>query len=118
MNKHVLKELIAESYTGDELDVTKVMKIADVLTRTELKDYIRALKDQESKTTVTLTIPQGLEDLELEQFKDIFPDKKFMVEKDPDLILGVKVTDNDNVYEFNLRNTLEKMVEYIEQNYD
>jgi hypothetical protein len=59
-----------------------------------------------------------MEDVVLEQFKEIFPDKKLFVEKDPDLILGVKVTDNDNVYEFNLRNTLEKMVEYIEQNYD
>lgn len=118
MNKHILKQLISESYTGDELDPTKVMKIADVLTRSELKAYIHALKEQESKTSVTLTIPEGMEGLELEQFKDIFPDKKLFVEKDPDLILGVKATDNDNVYEFNLRNTLEKMVEYIEEKYD
>lgn len=118
MNKHILKQLISESYTGEELDPTKVIKIADVLTRSELKDYIRGLKDFESKTSVTLTVPEGMEDLELEPYKEVFPDKKLFVEKDPNLILGVKITDDDNVYEFNLRNTLEKMVEYIEKKYD
>lgn len=118
MNKHILKQLVSESYTGENVDARKVMRITDVLTRSELKDYIHALKDQESKTTVTLTVPEGMEGIELEQFKDIFPQKKLNVETDENLILGVKVTDNDNVYEFNMRNTLEKMVEYIERNYD
>jgi F0F1-type ATP synthase delta subunit len=118
MNRHVLKQLISESYTGDEVDATKVIKIADILSRSELKEYIRALKEHEKQTSVVVTIPDGMENLELEQFKDVFPDKKMFVEKDPELLLGVKVTDNDNVYEFNLRNTLEKMVEYIEEKYD
>ena len=76
MNKRILKELISESYTHGELDPIKVMKIADVLHRSELKQYIQALKDTESKMSVTLTVPDGMEDLELEQFKDIFPNKK------------------------------------------
>lgn len=118
MNKRILKELISESYTRDELDPTKVMKIADVLNRSELKQYIQALKDTENKISVTLTIPDGMEDLELEQFKDIFQNKKIFIEKDPSLLLGVKITDNDMVYEFNLRNTLEKMVKYVEEQYD
>lgn len=118
MNKRILKELVSESYTGDELDPTKVMKIADVLNRSELKLYIHAIKDVEGKMSVTVTIPEGMGDLEMEQFKDIFPNKKLFVEKDPTLILGVKVTDNDMVYDFNLRNTLEKMVKYVEEKYD
>lgn len=118
MNKQVLKKIISESYTGEELDPTKVNRIADVLTRSELKEYIKALRSQEGKTSVTLTTPQRLDDLELTQFRDVFPDKKLFVEKDPNLILGIRVKDNDNVYDFTLRNTLEKMVEYIEQNYD
>lgn len=118
MNKRILKELISESYTGDYLDPVKVMRIADILNRSELKEYIKAVKETESKMTVTLTVPAGMDDLELEPFKDVFPDKKLFVEHDPSLILGVKVTNNDTVYEFNLRNTLEKMVQYLEEKYD
>ena len=118
MNKKILKELISESYTKNEVDLIKVMRIADILSRSELKQYIQALKDTENNMSVTLTIPDGMEDLELEQFKDIFPNKKLSIEKDPTLILGVRVTDNDMVYEFNLRNTLEKMVKYVEEKYD
>ncbi len=118
MNKRILKELLSESYTGDRLDPIKVMKIADVLNRSELKHYIKALKENESNMSVTVTVPTGMEDLELEQYKDMFSNKHLFVETDPSLILGVKVTDNDMVYEFNLRNTLEKMVKYVEETYD
>jgi F0F1-type ATP synthase delta subunit len=118
MNKKILKELISESYTRNELDPIKVMRIADILSRSELKQYIQALKDTENNMSVTVTIPDGMEDLELEQFKDIFQNKKICIEKDPSLLLGVKITDNDMVYEFNLRNTLEKMVKYVEESYD
>ena len=33
-------------------------------------------------------------------------------------MLGVSVVDNDIVYEFTLKNSLDKIVNYIEQNYD
>lgn len=94
------------------------MRIADILTRSELKAYIRALKEQERETSVFFTSPPGVDFKDIEQFQDIFGGKKLFLEHDSSLILGVKVTDNDNVYDFTLRNTLEKMLEYIEQNYD
>lgn len=118
MHRQIVKELISESYTHNELDQQKVMRISSILNRSDLKQYIRALKEQEKKSTVILTIPEGMEDIELRSLKSVFPNKKYAIEQDPHLILGVKVTDNDNVYEFTLRNTLEKMVEYIDQKYD
>jgi hypothetical protein len=119
MNKQIIKQLVSDSYTDGELDAGKVFKIADILRQSELKEYIHALKEFEKKTTVMVTVPsQGIADDMLTSMQQLFPKKKVMLDYDPNLILGVKVTDNDRVYEFTLRNTLEKMVQYVEQNYD
>jgi F0F1-type ATP synthase delta subunit len=119
MNKQIIKQLVSDSYTEGELDAGKVFKIADILRQSELKEYIHALKEFEKKTTVMVTIPaQEMPDEMFNSIQQLFPKKKIMLDYDPNLILGVKVTDNDRVYEFTLRNTLEKMVQYVEQNYD
>jgi F0F1-type ATP synthase delta subunit len=119
MNKQIIKQLVSDSYTDGELDAGKVMKIADILRQSELKEYIHAVKEFEKKTTVLVTVPsQTMSNDIQESMQELFPKKKILLDYDPNLILGVKVTDNDKVYEFTLRNTLEKMVQYLEQNYD
>jgi len=115
MNIKKLKILVAESYKNDVLDSNKIYGIADLLTRSELKQYIGALKDHENKKNVIVLTSFCLKD---KRFEKLFPNKKIVYKKDPSLMLGVKVVDNDNVYQFNLKNALDNIISYITKAYD
>jgi F0F1-type ATP synthase delta subunit len=49
------------------------------------------------------------------EFKRIFPDKRLEFSEDKSLIAGLKLIDNDIIYDFNLKNTFENLVSYINQ---
>lgn len=117
MNRQMLKQLVVESYSDGELDAAKVNKIADLLTKKELQLYIRALKNWEKQMRVIVEIPRK-GDIDLEELQDIFPDKKIVLEVDPTLILGMRIQNNDDVFEMSLKNTLDKITEHIEEQYD
>jgi hypothetical protein len=117
MNRQTLKQLVVESYNDGELDAQKVNKIADLLNKSELKLYIRALKNWEREHSIILDVP--MEDKALmEQMHEVFPDKKIVINVDPSLLLGMRLQHNDDVYEMSLKNTLDKITEHIEESYD
>ena len=117
MNRQTLKQLVIESYTNGELDATKVNKIADLLSKKELLLYIRALKNWERQHEVILEVSTE-EGLDVSEIQDAFPGKKIVIEADPSLLLGMRITDNDDVYELSLKNSLDKITEHIEEQYD
>jgi hypothetical protein len=109
-----IKNLARASYTGKILDLKKINRIAKLLSRAELKRYIRFLKSLEKSKTITvvmsnLYVKTGLE----KELKQIFPGKRLEFIKDESLIAGLKLIDNDNIYDFNLKNTFENLVSYI-----
>ncbi|MDE2590552.1 MAG: hypothetical protein KGL95_12915, partial [Patescibacteria group bacterium] len=59
MTKKQIKTLVVESYTRDQLDENKVNRIAKVLSRKDLKTYIRGLKLEEKKRVVTVALPSA-----------------------------------------------------------
>lgn len=111
MNRKKLKTLVLESYKNDILDSNIVYSIANFLTRSELKEYINQLKNHENKKNVIVLTSFAANSNK--GFEKLFPNKKIVYKKDPSLMLGVKVVDNDNVYEFNLKNTLDNIFSYI-----
>ena len=52
-----------------------------------------------------------------ETIKNTFPDKKIVNIKNPSLLVGTKVVYNDDVFEMSLKNSLDSIIENIE-NYD
>lgn len=116
MNKKKIDKLIQVSYKNNSLDQKKVNKISTLLSKSDLKKYINGLKLTEKKKNVIICSPINNQDLR--RFEKLFPNKKILLEKDPSLMLGVKVVDNDIVYEFTLKNSLDKILNFIEQNYD
>lgn len=116
MNSKKIDKLVLESYKDSRLDQEKVNKIASLISRADLKKYIDELKLTERKKRVTISSPVNIKDLT--DFKRLFPNKKIVFRKDPSLMLGMQIIDNDIVYEFTLRNSLDKINDYIEQNYD
>lgn len=116
MNSGKIDKLIIASYKGSNLDQKKVNRIASLISKSDLKKYINGLKSKEKKNSLVISSP--IDNQDLGKFKKLFPHKKIVFKKDPSLMLGVQVIDNDLVYDFTLKNSLDKIVNYIEQNYD
>ncbi len=117
MNKKLLKQLVLISYKNGLLDNKIVSQIADRLDRSELKQYIQSLKNAEKFRNVYVESPFGIQNDMIKELKNIFPDKKIIDQSSPSLLVGTRITHNDDIFEMNLRNSLDTIVENIE-NYD
>src|SRR3989344_2027619 len=106
MNSKNIKNLILASYRNSNLDQKKVNKIASLESKSDLKKYINGLKLAEKKKNLIVSSPINNQDLR--KFQNLFPNKRVILKKDPSLMLGVKIVDNDIVYEFTLRNSLDR----------
>lgn len=116
MNKKKILQLAMYSYTDGFLDEKKVTNISSLIRRSDLKKYINALKNIESLKKIIVSVP--ISNINEGLFRDLFPNKKIIIKKDPSLLLGVKVIDNDIVYEFSLKNSIENLVSDIKNKYD
>ena len=117
MDRRKIKLLVQASLTDNNLDSKKVQRIADLLTKKELKLYIKALKVWERQHTIVLEVPKG-KDIYKNDLEKVYPGKKVIVTENPSLLLGMRVHDNDDIYELSLQNTLEEMTKYVAESYD
>jgi F0F1-type ATP synthase delta subunit len=121
MTKKQIKKIAMASYTTNELDIKKVKRISKFLTRNSLKQYIKELKLLENQKTITVLTPSLNKNSQNElrkQFAKIFTEKKIIIENDSSLLLGVKVVDNDLIYDLSLKNTLNNLNKHINEQYD
>jgi len=116
MDKKKVDKLVAISYKDNYLNKKIVNKITSVISRADLKKYINGLRLSEKKRSLIVSSP--IIDFDLNKFRKLFPHKKIVFKKDPSLILGTQIVDNDIVYEFALKNFIDKILNHIEQNYD
>ena len=115
MSNKFIKSLALASYTKEQLDEVKIGRIVKKLTRLELKQYIKALKTVEKQTNVYVYLANSAKQLAADQFSKLFPDKKIVIKEDKSLIAGIRIVDNDQVYEQNLKNNLNNLVNFINQ---
>jgi len=116
MTKKIIKKLALESYTNGNLDSKKVDKISTYLERSDLKIYIKAIKNYENSRTVILLSPTLSVKTDLiKEIGKLFPVKKIVIKKDEALIAGIRIINGDSVYDFNIQNTLKNLVSYANQ---
>ena len=115
MDKRLIKKLVLASYSNKILDGKKVNKIVKLLTRAELKMYIKRLKIVEKEKTVIIVLPKISSKKATKEFQSIFPGKQVLLKEDRNLIAGIKIIDNDQVYESNIKNNLNNIISYISQ---
>ncbi len=113
MKNKFIKQLALASYTKNKLDQTKVNKIIKNLTRLELKKYIKAIKNLEKQKVVYVYSSIKLNKLNVQEFKKIFTQKEIVFLEDKSLLAGIKVVNNDLVYENNLSNNFENLINYL-----
>lgn len=116
MNSKKIDKLVLASYSNNLLDRKTVNKISTLLSKSDLKKYINQLKLSEKKKNLIVSSP--INNPDLKKIEKLFPNKKILFKKDPSLMLGVRIVDNDIVYELTLKNSLDKIISHIEQNYD
>jgi F0F1-type ATP synthase delta subunit len=118
MTRKFLNKLVEASYIDESLDQQRVMAIAERVNRKELKAYIQAIKAREQSTTVIVDAPYELDKKQTDELLKFFPGKKLVSRKDNSLLLGLKITDNDTIYEMNLKDTLDNISDYLKETYD
>ncbi|OGH38278.1 MAG: hypothetical protein A3B44_01355 [Candidatus Levybacteria bacterium RIFCSPLOWO2_01_FULL_38_21] len=114
-----IKKLAMQSFKKGNLDPEKIKKIAPLLNRRQLKTYIRFIKklDREKKVLVFTPIDK-VDQKTTSKLRGMFPEKKIEYIKRSDLIAGIRIVDNDIVYEFNVKDSLKSLASYIKQSYD
>lgn len=88
-----------------------------------MKKYIKSLKLVERKNTIYLVLPNeniknGVSHI-IELLKKTYPAKKIEFLYDKSLIAGIKIINDDLIYEHNVGNTINNLISYLKQeNYD
>ena len=116
MKKKKIIQLALASYNGKNLNEKKVNTISSLLSRSDLKKYINALKNLDNNKKLIVSSPTG--NFDTRSFEKLFPEKRIVFKKDPSLLLGIQIIDNDIEYEFSLKSSLNKIISYIEKDYD
>lgn len=118
MTKKLLQQLVLASYKGDSLDAKIVDEIAKRLDRQDLKAYVRALKLMEQKKKIYIAMPKAsVYNTSKKTLESLFPTKDLIFEEDPTLLLGMRLIDNDMVYEMSLKERLESILDEVNQQY-
>lgn len=118
MTAKQVRLLVEASYTKGELDEKKVMTVAKALTRAELKLYVRALKLEEKKHKVYIALPsKAIYNKKRKDLEELYKGKEIIFEEDPTLLLGMRILDNDMLYEFSLVDRLNQLTQEVNDNY-
>ena len=116
MTKKYLKLLAEKSFKGSYMSPEKIKRIAGLLKRRELKQYINYLKAIDGQKKVTVIVPKILSDKKnLQNLRRTYPGKRIVYLEDPSIILGVRIIDNDKIYELNLKDTLNSINNYFQE---
>lgn len=116
MDNKLITKLALGSYTNDTLDEKKVLRVATQLSRLDLKRYIRVLKAIERKKNLFIQVPDKKRFQKT--LEDVFRDRNIIIEEDSDLLMGVRITDDDMVYDMSLESRINKILEDLDENYD
>lgn len=115
MDRKKIKKLAEASYNENSLDEGKVNRIVINFKRAELRDYIKALKEIRKKKTVYVDSSFELGEEYKKEIGKSFPNRVVIFRNNPQLVLGIRITENDIVYNLNLQNSLNQIQTYLEK---
>lgn len=115
MNKSFMKKVVQASFVNGILDETNVSRIAKSLTYSELKLYTTLLKRELAKLSVIVISANSLTSDQQAETMNLYPGKSVSFEIDPTLLGGMRVIENDMIYENNLATTLQTLESHVTQ---
>ena|SRR3989344_6068680 len=115
MTRKEIKTLALRSFIRNNLDPKKVKLFSSKMTRKQLRDYIKYIKFYDARNKITIVFPHldKIKKTDLKAFTKLFANKKIIYHEDPSLLLGIRVINNDLVYDFNLKDSFENITQSI-----
>ncbi len=118
MTKKQIKRLAQESYTSNTPDEAKIATFASHMNRKTVKKYLNQLKAIEKSHNVLIALPNLKSyNIDKKTLENLFKNKKIIIQEDPSLIVGMRITDNDMVFEQSLTSSLERIVSQVKEQY-
>ncbi len=112
MTKKDIQTLVSQSYTGRSLDEEKIIQIAQALSRSDLKKYIRILKQDQKKKTVYITVSMMPSVKQQSIIQSLYQDKTLVYSIDKSLLIGMKIQEYDIITEYDLKDNLLQLKNY------
>lgn len=113
MDKKLIKQLAENSFTDYKLDSKEVLAIVDKLNRRQLKEYIRQLKKYISENSITVETAYPVSEETKKSLQETYKEKNIEYVLNKELLLGIKIYENDIIFSKNLKDTLENIRHYI-----
>ena len=113
MEIKLIKQLAKNSFSDKKLDSKKVFGIVERLTRRQLKEYIAQLKRYILENTVIVETAYPVSVQSKKLFEETYKEKNIEYINNKELMVGVKIYENDIITSKNLRDTLENVKNYI-----
>ncbi len=115
MNKSFLKKVVQASFVNGVLDEANVSRITKSLSYSELKNYTTLLKRELAKLSVVVVSATSLTSEQQVETKTLYPGKSVSFKTDSTLLGGVRVIENDMIYENNIATTLHRLESHVIQ---
>ena len=109
MNKREIKKLVEHSKTKGKLDGAKIAKIAKLLKRNELKEYLFLLRRERLEEIIIVETPTSLTKQSIKTLKVKFKNKEIIVNRKVGTIAGMKFFIKDTVIDFTVKGALERI---------
>jgi F0F1-type ATP synthase delta subunit len=90
-----------------------VKVVSDSLSRSELKEYLRYLKEIQSESLITVTSAHELSGFEKRKIEIEFEGKSVNYVVDSALLIGVKIESSDFSYELSANSRLENVLTHL-----
>lgn len=114
MTKKNIKKLVKASYLNNKLNSVRVNRVSKLLSRAELKLFIKFIKNYErSKTVILLVSSIASANTVIKQVKNNYPNKNLIIKEDSSLLGGIKIIDNDIIYDANIKNSLSGILQLV-----
>ena len=109
MTKKIIKQLAKQSFDNRNLDEKKISLITVKLKKTDARSYIQALKQITQQNTVLVQSPIAIDAVVQKQLQIKFPNKKVVYTINKDLLAGMRIVDNDLLYDYSLGTKIDKI---------
>ena len=118
MKQKLIKTLARESFENNELDASRVQLIVARLKRKDTRTYIRALKSIEQEQTVSVEVATHIDEMAKKQLQLRFPDKKIVYTINKDILAGMRIIDNDILYDFSVQGKIDRVMKHLYETND
>lgn len=115
MDNKLIQQLVEKSFSNDKIDPKIVFSIADRLNRRQLKEYIKKLRKHLIQKTVIIETALPVSAATKLAYEESYKGKTLNFVTNKNLIVGVKIYENDIILSKNLKDTLENIRQYISE---